>query len=88
VEHSSGPWSVRKSGTGRTAIVAADNLEVAFIFRNQRFGAGNAGLVAAAPDLLDALERVLPAIQDPKMVEVAANAIARARSQGVSRESR
>jgi hypothetical protein len=81
MEHSPGPWTVRKSGTGRTAIVAADNLEVAFIFRNKRFGAGNAGLIAAAPDLVEALERILPSIEDPKLADIAAEAIAKSRQQ-------
>lgn len=73
------PWKVRKSGTGRTAIVASDNLEVAFVFRNAQNGDGNAALIAAAPHLLQALEALLPRIEEPKMSEIAEDAIARSR---------
>lgn len=84
MESSPGPWTIRKSGTGRTAIVAADNLEVAFIFRNQRYGAGNASLISAAPDLVEALESILPGLDDPKLVDTVVQAIAKSRQQHTS----
>jgi hypothetical protein len=58
MQTSPAPWSVRHSGTGRTAIVADDNVEVAFVLSHPKYHDGNANLIAAAPALLRALEQV------------------------------
>jgi hypothetical protein len=77
MEYSPPPWSIRKSGTGRTTIVATDNLEVAFILSHHKFGEGNAFLIAAAPHLLQALEAIVDGIRDPALLKIAKSAIAR-----------
>lgn len=55
-----GPWTIKKSPSGNLFIYAPDRKEpvagVAYLSGN---GAATAALIAASPELLDALERVL-----------------------------
>jgi hypothetical protein len=74
MNHSPRPWSIRKSSNGRTTIVSSDNLEVAFVLRSASYGADNAKLIAAAPDLLHALKEISRKSKAGEMLDIA-NAI-------------
>ena len=81
MDYSPPPWSIRKSGTGRTTIVADDNLEVAFVLRHPDHEMGNAQLIAAAPYLLQALEIIVKESTDSDIVELATLALSKAASR-------
>jgi len=75
MKHSPSPWTIRRSSTGRTAIVANDNLEVVFVLRSASYGADNATLIAAAPDLLQALKEISEKSYAEEMRDIANAAI-------------
>jgi hypothetical protein len=77
MKHSPRPWSIRRSSTGRTAIVASDNLEVAFVLRSATYGASNASLIAAAPELLLALKEISGKLKAEEMLDIANAAISK-----------
>ncbi len=55
--HTPGPWfSIATSNIGHNAVVDADGFTIC---SPSPMGAGNARLIAAAPDLLDMCERLL-----------------------------
>ena len=77
MNHSPSPWSLRRSATGRTTIVASDNLEVAFVLRSAAYGSDNAELIAAAPDLFYALKEIAGKSDVAEMLRIANEAISK-----------
>lgn len=86
--HTPGPWAV--SGAGRHALVRGEDLTIVAV-RHRLEGdvhEANACLIAAAPDLLEALEQLLddldalaPAKPCIEAIEQAQAAIAKARGE-------
>lgn len=62
-EHTPGPWKVREDYAGAQSVVSAD----AFLARvgppNTEQAEANARLIAAAPELLEALQGLLAAVE-------------------------
>lgn len=87
-KHTKGPWGIRITETGPWSVFNADGNWIAVTTRKQwkDEDKANARLIAAAPDLLEALEymvNVCPAI-DPDGEEAhnrAADAIAKAKGE-------
>lgn len=81
-KHTPGPWFYAESEVG-TPFVDSESVgdlsAVALPLDEQK---ANAHLIAAAPDLLEALEDLLPWLEDARMADGARAAIAKARGQG------
>lgn len=57
-KHTPGPWNLSSKGDGRTYVEGgerADDIAALLMDHDQRENGANARLIAAAPDLLDAL---------------------------------
>lgn len=64
--HTPGPWRVNRKGGSQTTVLSDDDLVVATAWSSTYRDAAeaNARLIAAAPDMLAALEDALDAITD------------------------
>lgn len=82
-QHTPGPW--RTGGKDGRIIYAADGFAVAdatvFHGRHEGEHSENARLIAAAPELLAALERIAELSYDSEATRVAREAIAKARGE-------
>jgi hypothetical protein len=82
-EHTPGPWRVHDNGLGEFSVLAChETMRIASCSIGQISDHANARLIAAAPDLLDALERIAEhesRYQDSASYREAVAAIARAR---------
>jgi hypothetical protein len=79
-QHTPGPWAVCKSQK-RVSVWSIDQIHIVDlvptnIIKNQHLD--NARLIAAAPDLLDALKDAYPYIQNDALRERVGNTIAKA----------
>ncbi len=61
-KHTPGPWSARKAAHGPIDILAADGRDIVTLYGGgvDEAPADNARLIAAAPELLEALRKVEP----------------------------
>lgn len=57
LKHSPGPWFVSDEYTG--IVVDSDGLRVAAAYKDKPYEPHDARLIAAAPELLEALERII-----------------------------
>jgi hypothetical protein len=82
-KHTPGPWTVRFYERHETAVIkTADGDEVATVdVKCMPDASADAHLIAAAPDLLAALELLLPYLEDCRMHKEAAAAIAKAKGK-------
>lgn len=76
--HAPGPWSARneQDDGGKYAIQAANGIQVALTIGNTSTETANAHLIAAAPELLDALQWLIKLEES----DGAADALAKARA--------
>ena len=87
-EHTKGPWaaSVTYKGSSSELSIWADGMKIAHVAGLARFDYANAQLIAAAPDLLEALKGLLMVslprdISGQRHIDNAHAAIARAEGQ-------
>lgn len=71
-KHTPGPWEACKVGDygdydGRCLVVLGDDMRVAVALGEDKTAKANARLIAAAPDLLDALQDLVAMLPDPEL---------------------
>ena len=69
--HTPGPWAIEAAPNGYTYIRAEHRAEIALVgsenmLADDSSAASNAMLIAAAPDLLEALRDLVEAVEDPE----------------------
>ena len=88
MKHTKGEWKVTQKHEGKIVVFAPDQLRIAGtfdleegrIYHNYDECLANAKLIAAAPDLLEALEIIASNSNDSVIIKVAIKAINKAKS--------
>lgn len=61
-QHTPAPWTTSYDGHGGMTVLGSDGQQVGFV-SNNRWQKANAALIAAAPDMLEALKRITERIE-------------------------
>ena len=94
-KHTPGPWAIEKKSEGHSIVnrsFEGDEWCIAEVYKQTDIAIANANLIAAAPDLLEALDYALSALahcradkgygsMQSRAAHLAANAIAKARGE-------
>lgn len=84
-EHTPGPWTVFRDEFGNHVVEVATHRAIAIEGRSAAEVGANAALVAAAPDLLAALEWAMARVQHPDDSESADHAAYHAAQEAISK---